>query len=72
MADSLVGELITCHECDKLYRYEAIPAGSKANCHYCGALLYRHIPNSLDRSLALYLSALILFIIANVFPFLSL
>ena len=72
MADSLVGELIACHECDKLYRYESIPAGSKANCHYCGALLYRHIPNSLDRSLALYLSALILFIIANVFPFLSL
>ncbi|MEE8234385.1 MAG: paraquat-inducible protein A, partial [Gammaproteobacteria bacterium] len=72
MADSLVGELIACYECDKLYRYEAIPAGSKANCYHCGALLYRHIPNSLDRSLALYLSALILFIIANVFPFLSL
>ncbi|MFB3100044.1 MAG: paraquat-inducible protein A [Gammaproteobacteria bacterium] len=72
MADSLMGELIACHECDKLYRYERIPAGSKANCHGCGSLLYRHIPTSLDRSLALYLAALILFIIANVFPFLSL
>jgi len=72
MADSLTGELIACHECDKLYRYECIPAGSKATCHGCGSLLYRHIPNSLNRSLALYLTALFLFIIANVFPFLSL
>ena len=47
MADSLTGELIACHECDKLYRYERIPAGSKATCHGCGSLLYRHIPNSL-------------------------
>jgi len=72
MADSLTGELIACHECDKLYRYERIPAGSKATCYGCGSLLYRHIPNSLNRSLALYLTALLLFIIANVFPFLSL
>jgi paraquat-inducible protein A len=72
MADSLTGELIACHECDKLYRYERIPAGSKATCHGCGSLLYRHIPNSLNRSLALYLTALFLFIIANTFPFLSL
>ncbi len=72
MADSLVGELIACHECDILYRYERIPAGSKASCHNCGSVLYRHIPNSLNRSLALFISALILIIIANVFPFLSL
>jgi len=72
MADDFIGELIACHECDKLHRYERIPAGSKANCRGCGSLLYRHIPNSLNRSLALYLTALFLFIIANVFPFLSL
>ena len=29
MADSFMGELIACHECDKLHRYERIPAGSK-------------------------------------------
>lgn len=72
MADSLTGELIACHECDKLYRYECIPAGSKASCNGCGSLLYRHVPNSLNRSLALYITALLLFIIANTFPFLSL
>lgn len=72
MADSLTGEIIACHECDHLHYYELIPAGAKANCSYCGNLLYRHVPDSLNRSLALYITALILFIIANTFPFLSL
>jgi paraquat-inducible protein A len=72
MAESLVGEIIACHECDHLHHYELIPVGAKANCLHCGNLLYRHVPDSLTRSLALYLTALILFIIANTFPFLSL
>ena len=72
MADSLTREIIACHECDHLHHYELIPVGAKASCLHCGNLLYRHIPNSLSRSLALYLTALILFIIANFFPFLSL
>ncbi len=72
MAESLTGKIIACHECDHFYSYEVIPVGAKANCHHCGNLLYRHIPDSINRSLALYLTALILFFIANVFPFLSL
>jgi paraquat-inducible protein A len=72
MADSLIGEIIACHECDHLHHYELIPVGAKANCLHCGSLLYRHIPDSLNRSLALYFTALMLFIIANTFPFLSL
>lgn len=66
------GELIACHECDHLHRYEPVPARARASCSYCGALLYKHIPDSLDRSLALYLTALFLFFIANACPFLSL
>ena len=72
MADSLIGEIIACHECDHLHHYELIPVGAKANCKHCGNLLYRHVPDSINRSLALYITALILFIIANTFPFLSL
>ena len=72
MADSLAGEIFACHECDHFYYYELIPVGAKANCQHCGNLLYRHIPDSLNRSLALYFTALVLFLIANVFPFLSL
>jgi paraquat-inducible protein A len=69
---SLKRKIIACHECDHLYRYQPIASSGTANCQRCGALLYRHVPNSLDRGIALYLTALILFIIANVFPFLSL
>ena len=72
MADNLVGEIIACHECDNLHHYELIPDGAKANCLHCGNLLYRNVPDSLHRSLALYITALILFVIANTFPFLSL
>jgi len=72
MADSLIGEIIACHECDNLHHYELIPVGAKANCLHCGNLLYRHVPDSLNRALALYVAALILFIIANSFPFISL
>lgn len=64
--------LIACHECDLLLQKIPIPEHSKALCNRCGSLLYRHIPNSLDRSLALYLAALILFFIANGLPFISL
>lgn len=72
MADSKTGKIFACYECDHLHSVEVIPVGAKVNCQYCGYLLYRHIPDSINRSLALYLTAMILFIIANVFPFLSL
>ncbi|MCG8378960.1 MAG: paraquat-inducible protein A [Proteobacteria bacterium] len=72
MSDSLSGRVIACHECDNLHHYELIPEGAKANCQYCGNLLYRNIPDSINRSLALYCTAFFLFIIANIFPFLSL
>lgn len=72
MAVEHSGELIACHECDHLHLIESVPAGARASCRRCGAYLYKHIPDSLNRSLALYLAALMLFIIANSFPFLSL
>jgi paraquat-inducible protein A len=72
MSDISTGGVIACHDCDHLHRYEPIPAGARADCRYCGALLYRNVPGSLDRAIALYLTALVLFFIANCFPFLSL
>ncbi|OIO68557.1 MAG: paraquat-inducible membrane protein A [Zetaproteobacteria bacterium CG12_big_fil_rev_8_21_14_0_65_55_1124] len=64
--------LIACHECDALHRTESLPENSSAHCGRCDARLYRHIPAALERSLALHLTALLLFIIANTFPFMSL
>jgi paraquat-inducible protein A len=64
--------LIACHECDKVHRIQPLPKGGVAKCIRCGAVLYRDKPNSLDRTLALTLAALILFITANIYPFLAL
>jgi paraquat-inducible protein A len=62
--------VVACHDCDLLNQ---LPDGAMATllCARCGAVLHRYLPNSIDRSLALTLSALILFVIANSFPFLA-
>ena len=63
---------IACHHCDLLQRRPSLPPNGVAVCARCGALLYRDRRNSLDRTLALAVSGIILFIIANSYPFLSL
>lgn len=65
------GTLIACHECDLLQRIPAQPDGGVARCGRCNALLHRSIPNSIERSLALSLAGLVLFVVANSFPFLA-
>jgi paraquat-inducible protein A len=64
--------LIACHECDLLHRVPPLPEKSKARCRRCGALLYVHFPKTIDRSLALAITGLVLLVIANIYPFLSL
>ncbi len=64
--------LIACHDCDYLHKIEPLPPRGKALCVRCGAKLYQNIPNSLNRCLALNLTALMLLILANLFPFISL
>jgi paraquat-inducible protein A len=63
--------LIACHECDLLQRESDVPPGGKALCVRCGALLYRNVPDSIDRSLALTVAAGVTFVIGNVFPFVT-
>ena len=62
---------IACHECDLLHQRRSLPPGGTAKCSRCGAVLYRRKRNSLNRVLALTISGLILFIVANVYPFLT-
>lgn len=64
-------ELIACHECDLLQRLAEVPVGGSARCRRCGCLIFRNRRNGLDRTLALALAALILFVVANAFPFLA-
>lgn len=63
--------LTLCHECDLLQRHPPLPPGGASRCARCGCTLHKDRPNSLDRTLALTLAGLVLFIIANSFPFLS-
>jgi len=64
--------LIACHECDLLQRETALASGGTARCRRCGATLYRRPPASVDRSLALTLAAMVLFVVANTFPIVGL
>lgn len=63
--------LIACHECDLLQRQPLIAHHCNVLCGRCGAVLFRNIPDSVNRTIALALAGLILFIVANVYPFLS-
>ncbi len=63
--------LTQCHECDLLQRNPPLPVGGAARCARCGHTLHRNQPDSLDRTLALTLAGIVLFIVANSFPFLS-
>jgi len=63
--------LIACHECDLIHRVKPLPKKGVASCIRCGAVLYRHKPDSLERTLALSLAGLVLLAVANAFPFLA-
>ena len=62
--------VVACHDCDLLNQ---LPDEVTATllCPRCGAVLHRHRPDSIDRSLALTLAALTLFVAALSFPFLA-
>jgi paraquat-inducible protein A len=63
--------LLACHECDLVQKIPPIPARSAARCVRCGALLYRSRTNTIDRTIALTLAGIVLFIVACSFPFLT-
>jgi len=67
----MTSPLIACHECDLLQHRLPIPEGCVAKCSRCGAPLYRNIPDGVNRTVALAIGGLVLFVFANVFPLLS-
>ncbi|MBJ9984870.1 paraquat-inducible protein A [Acinetobacter sp. S40] len=62
--------LCCCEECDALYRKVKLERGERAYCHCCGAELYRQV-KPFNTLLALVITALIIFIVANSFPIVS-
>ncbi|WP_336080775.1 paraquat-inducible protein A [Thalassospira sp. CH_XMU1448-2] len=63
--------LIACEHCDYLHVEEDIPAGSVACCARCGSPLYSAEQTRFDKPLAFALTALLLFVIANIYPVLT-
>jgi len=61
-----------CSDCGLRLRVGEIPQGAVARCARCGAFLRAAVPRSFDAPLALALSGLVLLVIANLMPFMSL
>ena len=62
---------MACHDCDLVHRTPDLPPGAAAKCSRCEAVLYHERHDGLNRALALTVAGLVLFAIANTFPFLS-
>lgn len=64
--------LVACLDCDLLQRIPEVPPGASVRCLRCDKELWRHKPDSHNRTFALTLAALVLYIIANTVPMLGL
>ncbi|NID15586.1 paraquat-inducible protein A [Luteibacter yeojuensis] len=67
-----VRDLIVCEHCDSVYRRRELARGDVADCVVCGAVLERHQWLGVDAQFALIATALIVFVIANVSPIVTL
>ena len=65
-------ELIACLDCDLLQRRVGLECGQQARCIACDALLYERKRGSGERTLALALAGLALFVVANTQAFITL
>ncbi|KRA02295.1 MAG: paraquat-inducible protein A [Achromobacter sp.] len=60
--------LIECEHCASIYRRHQLEPGETANCARCGAVLWRYSGLTLSNWLALAITALIVFGVANAYP----
>ena len=65
------GEVIACHECGTVHRLPAMADDTIARCTACGAKIFIRFEQSVPRTLALYLAALFLVLVANAFPIMT-
>jgi len=72
LSDLPLNDLVACHECDLLMRKPHLARGEKAECPRCGYELYAHRHNVVERSLALVIAALLLYVPANFLPIMQL
>jgi paraquat-inducible protein A len=63
--------MVACHECGLLLRAHRAAEGYAARCPRCGAGLYAKSRRSIDYAIALHFTGLVLFVVANAFPFIT-
>ena len=66
--EDVLDNLIICHQCHTLHKDVPIKDGTKACCRECSTVLYRFDSKLCEHGLALGISSLIFFFIANFFP----
>jgi paraquat-inducible protein A len=66
-----VNTVVACETCALVQRLEGLGPGLVAECARCGAQLADHKPNSLARTAAFSLAALLFYVPANIFPILE-
>lgn len=64
--------LVACGDCDLLQRVPPLPVGARARCARCGLVLAARPSDPIHRPLALTVTALVLFVVANLEPMLGL
>lgn len=65
-------DLLACPMCDTLHRRPRLAPGQTAHCRVCSATLQKHSGLDRARIVPLVLACLLLFVIANVFPVVTL
>jgi paraquat-inducible protein A len=64
--------LFVCHECDALQKVPAVEPGHDATCIRCNSRLFRNPRGGIDKPLALVIASLMIFIVANLNPIMTL
>ncbi len=63
-----MSSVIVCHACDLAHRLDSLAGNARVRCVRCRAELYRTNDRTPDTAIALAVTALALFILANVYP----
>ncbi|MGI9319665.1 MAG: paraquat-inducible protein A [bacterium] len=71
-SQSRQGILFVCHECDLLQKVPYVEPGHDATCVRCKYRLFRNPKGGIDKPLALVVASLIIFVVANVHPIMTL
>ena len=66
-----MSSVIACHDCDLIQRLPHLTEPGTVQCIRCGAVLHQKKHDSIERTLSFTLAGLVLFGLANSFPFLA-